>query len=472
MKYRFLQFVFLFLLCVSIPKTSTAQITVVDSVAHFYNDDLDSLKHYLRQGYYIDYTVFPDFGDEPMTALAKRVMKIPRDKLISFDCADCALEELPKQFSKFNNLKKVSMSCSRELVVRHKPLIFKEVFELKGLKELMLYGYTFDDIPPIKSKELEYLRINYSHLKVFPKSVLELTKLQVLWLETCQFETIPDEIRNLKALKELWLEGDEFSSDSTIITKIPEVIGELQNLEKFVLGYANVQTLPKSLFDLPNLYQIYLEKVGIEYFPEDMLYNETLKYFTLFAGNNFQGFPPAIKDFVLDDFSVFIISPSLSYLKRRPLLFEMRTIVDTYTEIVESHDAAYGSDFEYETPEFFGIWEVFESSTDTLELQLLPEINALTAKLFICRKDEPFISSEHFDDFGPFTSFILDLGLNHLYKENDLFFGEVRGSIAVIFEHKYKNYPVYFHAEIDKVTNEMTITNSIGDVYKLKKIHE
>ena len=112
---------------------------------------------------------------------------------------------------------------------------------------------------------------------------------------------IPRESKKLLELKEINI---SYNDD---VKKIPESIGNLKNLEKFILVGTNVKKLPDTIGDLLNLkflYIGYVEKLTV--LPESIGNLKNLEHFGL-DGSNLKKLPDSIgqlsnlKKLILDD---------------------------------------------------------------------------------------------------------------------------------------------------------------------------
>ena len=113
--------------------------------------------------------------------------------------------------------------------------------------------------------------------------------------------TIPRESKKLLELKEINI------SHNDDVKNIPESIGNLENLERFILVGTNVKNLPNSIGHLLNLKFLYISYVEkLNEFPESMGNLKNLEHLSL-DGSNFKKLPDCIgllsnlKKLILDD---------------------------------------------------------------------------------------------------------------------------------------------------------------------------
>jgi Leucine-rich repeat (LRR) protein len=142
---------------------------------------------------------------------------------------------LPQDITKLKKLKTLHLSYNR-LQAQALDIIG----ELSSLEVLNLSGTDINSIPVSFSK-LQKLRefvgeSKYSEgfpvgtiFKEFPKNLLLLSNLEILWLNGSSFKSIPSEIGKLPRLKKMYL------NDVQLIN-LPEEIGDLGNLEELHLS--------------------------------------------------------------------------------------------------------------------------------------------------------------------------------------------------------------------------------------------
>ncbi|MBQ9683370.1 MAG: WG repeat-containing protein [Neisseriaceae bacterium] len=113
-----------------------------------------------------------------------------------------------------------------------------------------LEGYSLDKLEKFLLQQTE---ICCYFLEKLPESIGQLQNLQTLSLFYCNnLTTLPESIGQLQNLQKLSL------SYYDNLTTLPESIGQLQNLQKLYLICKNLTTLPESIGQLQNLQELYL----------------------------------------------------------------------------------------------------------------------------------------------------------------------------------------------------------------------
>jgi len=105
------------------------------------------------------------------------------------------------------------------------------------------------------------LAINNANLQSLPKSIGNLTSLQILHLDNNKLTSLPKSIGNLNNLTELALDENQ-------ITILPNSIGNLTNLQGISMDNNKLTTLPETIGDLNNLRELYLNYNQITILPE------------------------------------------------------------------------------------------------------------------------------------------------------------------------------------------------------------
>ena len=155
----------------------------------------------------------------------------------------------------------------------------KSIFELTSLEILSLENNKLTDLPEsiFKLINLEKLFLENNQLTDLPESISELSNLQELDLSNNQLSGLPFSIEKLTNLIKLDLEKNQ-------LTELPEIIGNLSNLQTLVLESNQLTRLPESITSLDSLTSIYLHnnqfQVGLEVYglPIKELLNEILKW--------------------------------------------------------------------------------------------------------------------------------------------------------------------------------------------------
>ena len=222
-----------------------------------------------------------------------------RDAQASLDLENFLLENTTKDFDKkFCKLYPViqldpsSNDCCK-VVVKNKTVINLElnlganvtaaknitefpepITRLESLESLSLSCIEIKTVPKnIKNlRSLKKLKLSYSDMEYFPEEFLVLENLEKLSFEEVQIKSFPENLNqliNLKTLKITFYEYcDSFSELPSPITRLPnlktlvidedceilpEIIGDLTSLEKFVLTDYSIKSLPDTIGKLKNL---------------------------------------------------------------------------------------------------------------------------------------------------------------------------------------------------------------------------
>ena len=121
----------------------------------------------------------------------------------------------------------------------------------------------------IKAKEKQLKKIDLSStflsydykLTKIPNKVFYLSQLEELDLSDNQLKTVPETIGNLTNLTHLYLNGNG-------LTTVPETIGNLTNLTHLYLNGNGLTTVPETIGNLTNLTHLYLSSNQLKTVPE------------------------------------------------------------------------------------------------------------------------------------------------------------------------------------------------------------
>ena len=159
---------------------------------------------------------------------------------------ESALERLPENISRLENLKSIDLFACDEL--QDFP---DDFFQLTQLEELLLYSTELysDEIGSLK--KLKKLSLS-GDLYEIPVWIFDLKELTELCLNEVALSEIPSEIGELTKLEYLDLGVNER------ITKLPESFGNLTNLKHLSLDCCSLQSLPESFVNLTQLEKLEL----------------------------------------------------------------------------------------------------------------------------------------------------------------------------------------------------------------------
>ncbi|MFX1479831.1 MAG: leucine-rich repeat domain-containing protein [Promethearchaeota archaeon] len=180
----------------------------------------------------------------------------------------------------------------------------------------------------IENRKVVKLDLSGVHLELeeFPRAILKLKNLAILYIGSNYIKEIPEEINNLNLLKELVLDSNEISyiPDSIFkltslerleingnkIQALPKEIGNLKNLKTLGLGSNEIANLPMSLYELKSLETLFLGSNKLKYLSDSFCRFKSLKWLSL-SNNHLKKLPECL-----------INLPYLEYLdiRKNPLL--------------------------------------------------------------------------------------------------------------------------------------------------------
>ncbi|MFP3043766.1 hypothetical protein LQZ19_18295 [Treponema primitia] len=173
------------------------------------------------------------------------------------------ITELPDWFSKFTNLKKLTLSLDGN------PVIFPDVIcRMPSLVSLNLSGTNITGIPEniVNLSLLEELDLSNGKLLSLPDNFGSLGALKKINISGNELISLPDSVGNL-------LELQEFNLSRNPLPYLPECIGKLEKLENLDLSNTKINGLPKSIGNLAQLTSLDIRGLNIEdaYIPKSLL---------------------------------------------------------------------------------------------------------------------------------------------------------------------------------------------------------
>ena len=171
---------------------------------------------------------------------------------IALYCCDISAKALKILVEKCPNIIRLSISCSK---LEEIP---EEIVNLKKLEKLWIDQVKFDRIPPVifKLKGLKDLGIgsnddpeNLKNIKVLPKEIGKLKNLKELTLFGMPLNSLPEEIGNLKNLEFIAITQTGESG----LMKLPKSFKNLQNLKNISISNIRLDQIPPVIFELKNL---------------------------------------------------------------------------------------------------------------------------------------------------------------------------------------------------------------------------
>jgi len=135
-------------------------------------------------------------------------------------------------------------------------------------------------------KDLERLDIlDYFFNGEIPEDIIELSMLENLYIIRLPSDNFPEVITLIHHLKKLYL--------YTIISYIPESIGNLKLLEEFAFSGESLERLPESFGNLTSLVKLELASNRLTILPESIGNLTSLQNFQL-SGNKLTSLPDSI----------------------------------------------------------------------------------------------------------------------------------------------------------------------------------
>ncbi|MFN3195450.1 MAG: leucine-rich repeat domain-containing protein [Chlorobiota bacterium] len=203
-----------------------------------------------------------------------------------------------------------------------------------GRHYLNLKGRSLVKIPGciVNLHRLDHLYLSDNQLTTLPENLGNLQNLVRLDIKNNQLTTLPESLGNLQNLLVLLLEINQ-------LTTLPESLGNLQNLEYFSIDDNQLTTLPESLGNLQNLKGLYLNNNNLSNLPKSLVNLQNLRYLHL-SGNEFINFPKIILNlqnleyFSIDDNQLTTLSESIDTLQNLEGLYLANNKLDDLPESV------------------------------------------------------------------------------------------------------------------------------------------
>lgn len=167
------------------------------------------------------------------------------------------LEEILTEWLKTEECQKSLENCEKGAA------IIRTVFNAEG-EEKGILEFTNLNLPSFPEKifllktfqnNLVGLDLIGNPIKVLPKTIFELTNLNVLFAASCGLQSVPAELASLPQLAYLDLSNNP-------ITELPSLLGDNQVLVMLHINNTQVKELPRMLTNCP-----FLENIGIENTP-------------------------------------------------------------------------------------------------------------------------------------------------------------------------------------------------------------
>eukprot|EP00903_Cladosiphon_okamuranus_P011936 g11210.t1 len=137
---------------------------------------------------------------------------------------------------------------------------------LQKLQKLSLYDNmlaTVKGIGALSATPLKHLNLGRNHLKSLPPELGKVGTLETLWADDNAITDFPRSILQLKRLQELRLSGNR-------ISEVPEEIAALSELRVLAVDNNEIKTVPTSIGKLFRLQSLLLRQNELEDLPEEV----------------------------------------------------------------------------------------------------------------------------------------------------------------------------------------------------------
>lgn len=141
----------------------------------------------------------------------------------------------------------------------------EEVYDMKNLRVLKLYGNQIDSISPriAELENLEKLYLGKNQLTHFPPEIGQLKKLKLLSAQYNDIQFLTSSIGKLENLEQLILNQNQLKA-------LPVEIGNLKNLKNLQLNFNWISFIPTEIGNCTSLEFVSLNRNDLTYLPESM----------------------------------------------------------------------------------------------------------------------------------------------------------------------------------------------------------
>lgn len=177
----------------------------------------------------------------------------------------CKLVQLPGDIGKMKNLKKLRLNRLNDLTN-----VPDEVGQLSSLRELWISNCGISHLPAsiVGLDKLETLALaDLKRFESLPETMERMSNLKMLLLEACDaIERVPSTIAQLHKLEMLSL-----TSLRNLKKHFPEELGRLPHVHELMIGYCDIECLPKSISGMIHLQDLILVSLSeVKTLPEDL----------------------------------------------------------------------------------------------------------------------------------------------------------------------------------------------------------
>jgi hypothetical protein len=239
------------------------------------------------------------------------------------------------------------------------------------VKEAALYGVT-----NMNAKEVVLIE-EKPRLTRIPEFVYQMKNLQQLYLNDNKFTTLPKKIGQLKNLRQLYLGNNK-------ISKLPPEIGRLKNLQEIEIVNNKLVELPPEIGQLQNLDQLYLGENELTTLPPEIGHLKNLMILSL-RKNELTTLPPEIgrlKNLMSLDLSgneLTTLPPEIGQLQKLKFLKvdnKLTSLPESFKNLPDNLLIKYGNT-EYKKQQFMKkfVPKRINKNTELLNSTILPTNN-------------------------------------------------------------------------------------------------
>lgn len=222
--------------------------------------------------------------------------------------------------------------------------ILEKIFLLNNIIELDASSVYLELLPPgIENlSSLKKLTLIETSLRELPPEIGQLQSLQILDLRLNELKAIPFEIGQLENLEELYL------GENKITTKLPNTIGNLQNLKSFKINdqqqrFANprdVDLLPDTIGQLSALTYLDVSEAYITRLPDTIGNLQNIRELNI-SGNPLTELPESLINIITSN---NLVSINVTYLELEDI---PTTLKDPFSKLMTKVGVVFEADHEF-----------------------------------------------------------------------------------------------------------------------------